>query len=338
MLCPGSANAEQGLPDTESPDSERGSRLHDVMKTIALQLAAGKKVADIEYEPLEMDDDRMVVTCIEKFETVIRGFYGTVFMDVEKQFSMPFLGDDVFGTLDWLVYQPFGKGYLRDYKFGFSPVTPATHNLQLRAYALAAMTEYELQECVVDVSQPARDWQTTRTYYAADVAENIAGLKAIIDAARKPDAPLIPGKKQCQYCKAKAQCPALVWNAKQLVTKAEPKTLADYEIAELLPIAESVEKWCGALKQQAFLALSAGRKIDGYHLTDSLKHRSWKDQTKATEQLEKVVAKPALFHPAELKSPAQIEKLIGKAKKMRELMESLTERLPGDKRIERIES
>ncbi len=98
-----------------------------------------------------------------------------------------------------------------DKKFGYTEVTPASANYQLRTYAIAAREEWMSEQVFVAISQPrlsAERRLTMSRYTSEDLDAAAAELQSIRAAAMREDAPLNPGEEQCRYCKGKVCCPA----------------------------------------------------------------------------------------------------------------------------------
>ena len=92
----------------------------------------------------------------------------------------------------------------------------------------------------------------------------------------QPTAALVPGEKQCRFCKAKATCPAL---REEVTSISGPATAADFAaFVPDVPDAETgdnylsiamskvdmVEGWCKAVRAETERRLLAGQTVDGW--------------------------------------------------------------------------
>jgi Protein of unknown function (DUF2800). len=99
-----------------------------------------------------------------------------------------------------------------DLKSGWRGDERAELNLQLRGYALLVSDNYDpAKRIFVALLQPRRppsEKITMARYDRSDMVKSRDQIYRIIDATEKPDAPLIAGEEQCQFCRAKLICPA----------------------------------------------------------------------------------------------------------------------------------
>jgi len=166
-----------------------------------------------------------------------------------------------------------------------------------------------------------------------ELLEFAGDLLKAAEATQAPDAPLIPGS-HCRFCPALAVCPAQREQAQALAQVAfaempvaqppQPETLPDEildDMASKLPI---LDDWSTAVKREVERRLLAGRTLPNHKLIEKRPTRKWKDSLEARTWLEE---HPDGFLPEEyltspeLKSPAQIEKLVGKKNLPADLVE-----------------
>jgi hypothetical protein len=136
-------------------------------------------------------------------------------------------------------------------------------------------------------------WETTPAEILKWVREE---LSPTVKLAMSDDAPLVPGEKQCKWCRASSACPAL---AKQALTVAQ----ADFsDFSDIKPdeVVEgvSIEKvtqvyeklnllkaFIKAVEGRVFSDLEAGLPVPGYKLVNGRKSKSWKNEQKAEKYL-----------------------------------------------------
>jgi hypothetical protein len=116
-------------------------------------------------------------------------------------------------------------------------------------------------------------------------------------------------------------CPAKLEEKRAAVNKAfAPENLPALlpeEVGSLLDKVDSIESWCKSVREYAY-ALSQSTKIPGYKRVPKQARRKWNDPANALKSLEMMFAdttvRECLSDP-EIKSPAQVEKILGKANK-----------------------
>lgn len=94
-----------------------------------------------------------------------------------------------------------------DYKTGVMPVEHPRTNLQLQSYAVLLLDEHpELKSISVVVVQPLAGGVSHHTFSRDDLRIIKAKIMHILEQANAEAPPIIPGRKQCQYCRASGQC------------------------------------------------------------------------------------------------------------------------------------
>lgn len=98
----------------------------------------------------------------------------------------------------------------------------------------------------------------------------------------------------------------------------KPEAYDPRALAETLKLLPAIEGWAKTVREFAYGEAQHGRCPPGFKLVDKRPTRKWKSLEESTveAELEKIgLAKTDIYAPRELKSPAQIEKIIGKGKK-----------------------
>ncbi|MDD3276921.1 MAG: DUF2800 domain-containing protein [Kiritimatiellales bacterium] len=186
-----------------------------------------------------------------------------------------------FGTADVVLIGAYTATVI-DYKMGRVPVDDAEVNLQGWAYALGAFDLFGVDEVTVVFLQPRCDLRTEHTFTrAADYDRMRDRVAAVIEKAEDPKSPYCPHPENCQYCGAKACCPALASKALAIVEKLPdalelPAVFNPQEITQpaqmalALKLAPVLIDWAEAVKAHALEMVRGGEEIPGYEL----KHRS----------------------------------------------------------------
>lgn len=258
------------------------------------------------------------------------------------------------GTADAVIID--GKVLeVHDLKYGYREVE-ALDNRQLRIYALAALDEYAdagpFKRVVLGIHQPRV--QSAPSIWELSVNELEAFRPEVEEAALYSrtvlyDVPpeqyedhLIPGEKQCQWCRAKTSCRKLEafvsdtigadfedLDALREVVHA-PRAFTPATLGQKMAAIPLIEMWAGAVRAQVEAELFAGKPVDGYKLVEGKKGpRRWVDEELAAEAMRKRRIKAAQMYKKTLISPTQAAVLFREAPEAWEQMQNLIVQSPG---------
>lgn len=259
--------------------------------------------------------------------------------------------DDGWGTSDVIAVHVEHRELITiDYKNGRKPVSPVD-NPQMMLYSGGALSRYEdvvdidtvrmviLQpdagapkEHVISVDE-LKAWLLGRARSAA--ASALTAERLYPDAADGAlpadwiETFLSPGSAQCQWCKAKATCPALRSQVLEAVTKHAPASPDEFEdltipskahittaasdpqwLGKLMDRLDMIEDWCKAVRSETERRLLAGEQIPGYKIVEGkLGNRAWSDKAAAEEMLKSFRLKTEEMYDLTLISPTSAEKL-----------------------------
>lgn len=331
MACPGSVRLGSGLPDQSSKYAEEGTRAHEH----AAECLANDLDADVAHG-LEMAE------AVQVYLDTVRGDAGDTapLRYIEQKFHLKEVHPDLFGTADCVQVWPKQK-FMRvyDYKHGAGVAVEVEDNEQLKYYALGALITYgkpitEVELVIVQPRCPHAGGQVRRHRFKAFELMDFEGdLVKAAKATEAPDAPLKLGE-HCKWCKAAALCPEAKKKA-QAAAKIEfaaDKPYDPAELAEALALAETLDSWVTSVRAFAYGEATHGRTPPGWKLVDKRPSRKWKadEHTIETELSRIGLTVLDIYEPREVKSPAQIEKVIGKGKKNADrlaVVETLTEKV-----------
>jgi hypothetical protein len=195
-----------------------------------------------------------------------------------------------FGTCDLIVVTD-GTAYVIDLKFGQGLRVDAQDNSQLRLYGVGAIEMfshlYDFDQVITIIIQPrlghiSKEGLTTTELLAW--AENEVAPKAKLAWAGEGE--FVPGD-HCRWCRGKAQCPARNESNLELARHdfAEPASMSDSEIAEVLVKAQQLHAWVRDLEEFAYSQAMAGRTWPGFKLVEARGSRKFKDVTAAAQVL-----------------------------------------------------
>lgn len=294
----------------------------------------------VENENHELESPGYLVTVdyemagyIEEYVTYVNAFR------MDKDFAGLFYAERSYALDRWL---PGNKGtadtialvgrtlHVVDLKYGKGVKVFAENNSQGRCYALGVLDEfehlYDVDEVVITIHQPRLGHIDSETLTVDELYQwaktTLAPAYAL---SLEPDAPRIPGEKQCQFCKAKGNyelCPDVEEYIQDGIRNGFP--ILDGDDAKLPPevplaLASLAESWATAVKARALHMLEDGQPVVDSHTGDEHKlvagksSRIWKDEEKAKNKLRYRNFKVADYMTEpQFKSVAQVEKLVGK--------------------------
>ena len=376
LRCPGSVQLIENLVAQgkiepgggTSPAAERGTRAHYFLaESLSMGLPPSGRPNDAKA--FELDDEDVAACQVaydyvqERIEKLTRGpLRPKMYLESELQIGR-YLGqsdDDCWGKADIILVGADTMEVI-DYKHGSGvPVTVEDPdyrwNPQLYLYAIGA-------GALVQWAQPPRAYRLTiiqprlnsgsqciwwegrpdELYHLLETYENA------ITRAKQPDAPLVPGEKQCRWCPTgKALCPAL---ASKVLETAMPQMFEDEpgslgamqnlspagfdqameetmskaletftpeDLAKILDNASLLRSWLKAVEDYATDAVRAGRfSVPGWKLVQSTKHRKWDLDDEQLLELfrkkrtsDKKALDPEVYRTVTPVSPAQAEKRV----------------------------
>lgn len=329
--CPGSVRLSRGLPNQSSVYAQEGTEAHELA---AEWLQKGKLPPDNTDEET-FEAIKLYVDHVQKrIKNLSRHPLSKVM--IEHRFDLSQIYPGLFGTADCAIYDGEEKVlYVSDYKHGKGVPVDPEDNPQLKYYGLGALLSLgvPIDYVVLEIIQPrySTDIKEAIKVWKCDALEMLDfanDLKIAAAATNAPDAPVKTGD-WCQFCRARAICPAL----KEAAQIAVEEDFGLHKLSELDPIIisdlldrlDAVEFWCKGVREFAYLEAKAGRTPPGYKLVPKRATRKWADPEAAekllSREIHSSVFKDCLTNP-ELKSPAQVEKILGKSNKP--LVDSLT--------------
>lgn len=369
--CPGSLALEERCPNTTSSFAEEGTAAHEVGQWALTEDApfadiyegsrtANGWVVDDEmagYVQVYIDNIRITV---KRFEEM--GAKVTLLVEQRVDFSSVIGIPNQFGTSDIVMLVEFPDGTtlvsIEDLKYGMGVRVEAQDNDQLRTYALAVVDEYSLAYDIdrvrLVIHQPRLDHISEDELTVAELKE-WAGI--MIPAARKAvelsdalgetytvqrlddEGYLRPSEKNCQFCRAKAHCPALARIAFETVSddfidldapleqlktdlqagviKLDEGMLTTKQIARAGFLIDVIEDFCHAVRGRIQAELLSGGTVEceagGWKLVEGRRGwRYWADKDEAEKLLKAMRLKREEMYDFKLITPAKAEKLLAK--------------------------
>lgn len=236
---------------------------------------------------------------------------------------VPMRGTADCGGLDETIHQL----EVVDLKFGRGVVVEAKENEQARYYAigflLGLIGKFRVDTVKITIVQPRaghRDGAVrSEVLTYLELIEFANELLSAAEATLLPDAPLVAGE-HCRWCPAAGACPAqrdfaqsvaMVEFKKEVDQPPAPELLPDAVFFDILPKLDVLEGWIASMRNR-LRELTERGEAPGYKLVAKRANRSWVDETEVKTFVATAFENQEDAYVMKLKSPAQIEKIIGK--------------------------
>jgi hypothetical protein len=218
-----------------------------------------------------------------------------------------------------------------DAKFGYSEVE-VEENPQLLMYGSGALEKFGLTEEFTQVNliieQPLRssaskEWSTTPDLinawvhaYADPAAQKAILIHKMGDQRAMKESDFAPSEKTCQWCKAKAVCPALLAKVEETIdidfdsvplSGATVEAIGVERLGEIFPSLELIEDWIKAVRARIELEVFSGKTIPGVKVVAGKKgNRQWASDEEAESLMKKFKMKQDQMYSFKLLGPKPI--------------------------------
>jgi Protein of unknown function (DUF2800) len=346
LFCNGILAACKALP--EQPDtiySARGTLKHSISERCLKENLNPAQFLDSVHEVggFTFDFDKVMCEEVASYVNSIRGELGKRFVEVRLDTSEVLGVPGQGGTGDAVILNRQDHSVnVHDAKFGYIEVsategvtfgkradgTELTGNPQGLIYLASAMVQFDIYD-VFDkgsftIHQPSANHFDTAPYTKEEVEQFVEWARPRAQRAWKMyigEIPieLTPGS-WCKWCPmAERGCPARTQQMLDMFSsfdaKEEPQIieLSDEDVAAAYPIAEQAISWANDLIDEAQRRALRGSALPGYKLVRGKRGaRFWKNKEAALTALSMIVEdETVLFTPGQLKSPTQIEEIVG---------------------------
>ena len=348
MACPGSVGLEAAFPDQSSAYAAEGTLAH----TLASEhldgsgLHPSQRIGEVhEVDGFTFTVDAAMADYVDNYCRLVREYADGGLLLVEQRVPIEHVTGETgaTGTSDAIVVHTAKRMlYVVDLKFGMGVRVDAADNPQLMMYALGAMEQCDQlgefdQVCMV-IHQPRLNHVSEHWIYVGDLWAFKRRAAEAAELTRQPDAPLVPGEKQCRFCKAKATCPALRAEVTEVVSGSA--TLDEFLVPDMatgdnyLSVAMSkvglVEDWCKAVRAEVERRLLAGQTVDGFKLVEGRRgNRKWSNDAEVEALFKSFRLRQDEMYDYSLISPTKAEKLLKDTPKRWEKAEALISRAEG---------
>lgn len=313
LACPAWIRLADQAPKLERSNAaaERGTAMHELMERALINNVS---VVDLVTPAHGFDDfDLEHLIAAQKAVSMIFEQYQITDYVVEPTMEM---NSEVGGSTDLIAA---GDEYcvVIDYKFGRG-VVPVEKNAQLAFYHMMASFSHETQDLVRGrkfvgaIIQPAVRYTPSTYEYSEEEIQNFRrDLVTAVERSKDPKMEPLAGD-HCQYCPALPYCPTKRIQIAAAL-RMSPKQAAS--LAEAMDLVAPLQAFISSVESEVLTALNTGCDVPGYKLVAKRVLRKWSNAFDALNALKGAGLPEAdIMHPAELKTPAQIDKVLKKAK------------------------
>ncbi len=314
--CPASVKLVQKMPPKPSSEhADRGTLLHNVIAELLEFDKKPEQCIGAQYKDQTLTQeliDEKIIPALAALDEIDPD--KTMEYMVETRVSFGDFLPGVFGSTD-LLGRKGKRAIVLDWKFGDGVLVDAVENPQLLFYAAAAMRTpaaswvfegVEEIECIIVQPPAIRRWVTT----PARIKEFEQELLYAVRLSSYPEPPMQAGD-HCRWCAAKPICPQMT-GAVERALKLQLVNLPAEQISQQLQQAAAIESYLSDLRELAFNMLENGQPVPGYKLVPKQARRQWVKE----EAIEAWVDAKGIedAYETKIKSPAQLEKVLKKAK------------------------
>lgn len=320
MTCPASVKATEGMVDRGSIHAQEGTTAHSLA-----EMALNEEKSPYDFDGFT---DEMQMNVQKYVDYVHQLWSPSSILEVEIRVDLREWIPDGFGTSD-VIITDFDEGVVHvvDLKYGRGVKVDAENNTQAMLYGLGALGRFDpwelmsIQRVHLHIVQPRignySEWSITKDALLA------WGDDVVIPAAKRcfdADAPFVVSEKGCQWCLAKATCPALYEHNMKLITDdfdnldevteivpVKPDTVAPEKLRLIMDNKRLLEKWLAGIEEYIFSTIEHGGTFEGYKMVEGRSVRKWKDD--AETQL--LAMGYTAIYDHKMKGITELEKLIG---------------------------
>lgn len=318
FLCAGSARLCARVPDSiraRTNEASDGDKAHDLAAYCMSEQVTPEKawITMFPNDPIDVDMCVSVTDFLDYIDELcgdyeaLTGLRAEVHSERKIRVPCHAAPGEADGHGDAWVYLPAWRIlYIIDLKYGQGVMVGPVRNKQLSQYGAGVVFGGEVDAAAVDevvlvivqprslrADQPVMEW-TTNTAYLLDY---LFELEAAIELAQRDDAPLNPGPKQCQFCDAAYDCPALEAKSLSVMGISAPQ-LKDFNEQTLpspdgLPVdklayvklcAPIVRKWLKECEETALRIARHGVNVPGFKLVEGDAQRAWNGEPEELAQ------------------------------------------------------
>lgn len=364
MQCAGSMILEKGFPDSSSEHADEGTAAHFLASEC---LEQSKDATDFLNQIIVVSNgstwwaketeskespfftvDLEMSEYIQIYLDAVRSQAVSNELLVEQRVDFSsFIGtENAFGTSDVIILTE-NEIQVHDLKYGRGVKVNADGNEQLKLYALGALNNFgafgDFKQVRNVIHQPRLGHHSEAVYsleelneFANEAKNQVAYIRSLEEGLDCGDGGAIadfdgsfnPGEKQCQWCKAKATCPALAkhvvetvigdfedldsvnLNAQIDTATGKVTSLENNRLGKLFASIPLIENWIKAVSGAVHNKLHSGESVPGFKIVQGKQgNRAWSSAEEAEAMLKSMRLKTDQMYDLKLISPTTAEKL-----------------------------
>lgn len=329
LECPGSIELSKMFGETGSAFTEEGTLAHSMAEEaigrggkVSLKLKRQIRAFYEEHPELNGSYEAMEDTVMPYVEWVWeeqaamrKADSGTIMM-TEVRLDLTDYIPEGFGTSDVMIFNDDIIEVI-DLKYGKGVPVSAENNPQLKIYALGALSAVdglvEPKKVKMAIYQPRLD---NISVVEMPVKELLKWAEDVLIPGAKlamtKDAPLKCGE-HCRFCPARAKCKVRAEAMEPYTLMRHQKLLSPDEVAEILKVADEIDKWLKDVKEAALKDALDGETIPGFKIVEGRSNRKIDaDEAKIIAMAELQGFSEDQMYERKLKGITALEALMGK--------------------------
>ena len=284
-LCPASGLAENNMVTKPNPSALEGKIAHSIAAHCLHHKIDPIDLIDTDIEGNKLSYD-MAHYIKKYYDFVLEYQHDNDILKIEYMVNYDNIIPQGFGTLDACIITS-DTIHVFDLKYGYTPVD-ANKNMQCILYAIGIFNEvkHHIKQFVMHIVQPRifnySTWEINEEelhYYSEFIKR-----QALI--ASMPDAPAVPGAKQCQYCSVRHKCKALRSHVDGLIHVFDVNVkqnmilekMLDTDIKRVLENKKVIQAFLDSIEENLIDRIQAGEKLEGYKLVEGRSFRKWNQE------------------------------------------------------------
>lgn len=326
--CPGSIHLSKKAPKGKASSfAMEGTAAHELGERGLKSNTNAADYAGSTIGGFKVDEE--MIDAVQMYLDVVReDLSPNKTLMIEKRFNLSWLYPGMFGTNDACIAEDFGVLRVYDYKHGAGIAVDVVSNTQLLYYAIGAAFDHSVkafhdyleiemiivQPRAIHSEGPIRRWTISLT----ELKKWAVFLREAAIKTKDLNAPLHVGE-HCRFCPALPICPKQYEEAQALAKNdfsnelPSPSTLSVEEIAKVIEAESRLKAFIESCKSYAKDAMLKGDMIPGLKLVRGRGSRVWFNEEETIKVAEDFKLKEDdIYTPRLLKSPAQLEKKLGK--------------------------
>lgn len=302
MNCPGSVMATKDIPNVDTQHSLEGTTAHELAEKA---LNAGVPCSEIEGYSEEM------AAQVQKYVDYVLRVVGDNRMWVEQRIDLTDFIPGGYGTADVIAIVE-DTLHVIDLKYGMNKVYANSEQLWMYGLGAHQRVKGKVRKIVLHIGQPRLGHFDTHELLPYELEAFGEKVRVAAELCLTDDAPLNPSEKACQWCRAKADCPALYEHNLEIIGREfDPipaQQLTDEQLRLVVDNKGLIEKWLKSVEAVVFERLERGEPFEGWKMVSGRSQRKWADN--AEEVLVKMLGDNA--YEQKLVGITTAEKMIGK--------------------------